>query len=40
VALLLACLELAKRSVVRMRQAEPFTSLWILRARRREEGDG
>jgi segregation and condensation protein A len=39
VALLLACLELAKRSVVRMRQAEPFTSLWIYRAPRREEAE-
>ena len=39
VALLLACLELAKRSVVRMRQASPFTALWIYRRPpRREEG--
>lgn len=29
---LLACLELAKRSLVRLRQAGPFTPLWILRA--------
>jgi segregation and condensation protein A len=36
VASLLACLELAKRSVVRVRQASPFTAVWIYRAR--EEG--
>lgn len=34
---LLACLELGKRSVVRLRQAQPFSSLWIYRAR--ERGD-
>ncbi|HYJ80461.1 MAG TPA: segregation/condensation protein A, partial [Longimicrobiaceae bacterium] len=33
VALLLACLELARRSVVKMRQASPFASLWIYRGR-------
>jgi segregation and condensation protein A len=33
VASLLACLELAKRSVVRVRQASPFTPLWIFHAR-------
>ena len=32
VASLLACLELAKRSVVRVRQAGPFAQLWIYRA--------
>ncbi|HEX8691846.1 MAG TPA: segregation/condensation protein A [Longimicrobium sp.] len=37
VALLLACLELAKRSVVRIRQASPFASLWIYRRARGEE---
>lgn len=35
VATLLACLELGKRSVVRLRQSEPFSSLWIYRARER-----
>jgi len=42
VATLLACLELGKRSVVRLRQAQPFTSLWIYRARERPQqgGDG
>jgi len=35
VASLLACLELAKRSMVRMRQNLPFASLWIYRARER-----
>jgi segregation and condensation protein A len=34
---LLACLELAKRSQVRIRQAEPFDALWIYRARRAVE---
>ena len=33
VALLLACLELAKRSRVRVRQTSPFGALWIYRAR-------
>jgi segregation and condensation protein A len=33
VASLLACLELAKRSVVRIRQAAPFATLWIYRAK-------
>jgi segregation and condensation protein A len=33
VAALLACLELAKRSRVRVRQASPFASLWIYPAR-------
>ena len=33
VAILLACLELARRSVVKMRQASPFASLWIYRGR-------
>jgi segregation and condensation protein A len=33
VATLLACLELGKRSVVRLRQNQPFASLWIYRAR-------
>ena len=33
VASLLACLELAKRSRVRVRQASPFAALWIYRAR-------
>ena len=36
VATLLACLELGKRSVVRLRQTQPFTSLWIYRARERQ----
>jgi segregation and condensation protein A len=40
VSLLLACLELAKRSVVRVRQAAPFESLWIYRARERREEEG
>jgi chromatin segregation and condensation protein Rec8/ScpA/Scc1 (kleisin family) len=35
VATLLACLELGKRNVVRLRQANPFASLWIYRARER-----
>jgi segregation and condensation protein A len=39
VATLLACLELGKRSVVRLRQAQPFASLWIYRARERREAD-
>ncbi|HEX5726116.1 MAG TPA: segregation/condensation protein A [Longimicrobiaceae bacterium] len=30
---LLACLELARRSLVRLRQAAPFASLWIYRPR-------
>ncbi|HEX2189721.1 MAG TPA: ScpA family protein [Longimicrobiaceae bacterium] len=34
---LLACLELAKRSQVRVRQAAPFAPLWVYR-RRAEEG--
>jgi segregation and condensation protein A len=34
---LLACLELAKRSMVQVRQAAPFAPLWVYR-RRREEG--
>jgi segregation and condensation protein A len=33
VASLLACLELAKRSRVRIRQTDPFAALWIYRAR-------
>jgi segregation and condensation protein A len=33
VASLLACLELAKRSRVRVRQSSPFAALWIYRAR-------
>ena len=37
VASLLACLELAKRSMVRVRQASPFASLWIYRARQERE---
>jgi segregation and condensation protein A len=37
VATLLACLELGKRSVVRLRQAQPFASLWIYRARERAQ---
>lgn len=37
VASLLACLELAKRSLVRVRQAGPFAPLWVYR-RRTEEG--
>jgi segregation and condensation protein A len=36
VASLLACLEMAKRSMVRVRQAAPFASLWIYRSRPRE----
>jgi segregation and condensation protein A len=32
VASLLACLEMAKRSMVRVRQAAPFASLWIYRS--------
>ena len=40
VSLLLACLELAKRSAVRMRQSTPFAALWIYRAKKREEGEG
>jgi segregation and condensation protein A len=36
VASLLACLELAKRSVVRMRQTTPFAAVWIYRAREGE----
>jgi segregation and condensation protein A len=39
VATLLACLELGKRSVVRLRQAHPFASLWIYRARERPAGE-
>lgn len=31
---LLACLELAKRSALRLRQSSPFSPLWIYRARR------
>jgi segregation and condensation protein A len=37
VASLLACLELAKRSMVRVRQASPFASLWIYRAKAERE---
>lgn len=37
VASLLACLELAKRSMVRVRQASPFASLWIYRAKQERE---
>ena len=37
VAALLACLELAKRSLVRVRQASPFAAVWIYRARRERE---
>jgi segregation and condensation protein A len=33
VASLLACLELAKRSMVRIRQASPFASVWVYRGR-------
>jgi segregation and condensation protein A len=33
VASLLACLELAKRSLVRLRQASPFASVWVYRGR-------
>ena len=40
VATLLACLELGKRSVVRLRQAQPFASLWIYRARERAQREG
>jgi segregation and condensation protein A len=36
VASLLACLELAKRSLVRIRQSTPFSSLWVYRAQRPE----
>jgi len=36
VASLLACLEMARRSLVRVRQASPFASLWVYRGR--EEG--
>ncbi|HEU4562439.1 MAG TPA: segregation/condensation protein A [Longimicrobium sp.] len=39
VATLLACLELGKRSVVRLRQAQPFASLWIYRARERQNSE-
>lgn len=35
---LLACLELAKRSAVRLRQAGPFAALWIYRSRGGGEG--
>ncbi|MBV9774560.1 MAG: segregation/condensation protein A [Gemmatimonadetes bacterium] len=34
---LLACLELAKRSRVRVRQAEPFAPLWVYRRRAEDE---
>ncbi|WP_420130145.1 segregation and condensation protein A [Longimicrobium sp.] len=37
VATLLASLELAKRSMVRVRQASPFASLWIYRAKQERE---
>ena len=37
VATLLASLELAKRSMVRVRQANPFSALWIYRAREKGE---
>jgi segregation and condensation protein A len=37
IASLLACLELAKRSMVRVRQASPFAALWIYRARQERE---
>jgi segregation and condensation protein A len=37
VASLLACLELAKRSMVRIRQSAPFASVWVYRGR---EGQG
>jgi segregation and condensation protein A len=37
VATLLASLELAKRSLVRVRQSVPFASLWIYRAREKGE---
>lgn len=37
VAVLLAALELAKRSMVRVRQASPFASLWIYRSRDQKE---
>jgi segregation and condensation protein A len=37
IASLLACLELAKRSMVRVRQASPFASLWIYRAKQERE---
>jgi segregation and condensation protein A len=39
VATLLACLELGKRSVVRLRQNQPFASLWIYRARERRDAE-
>ena len=34
---LLACLELAKRSLVRVRQSAPFSTLWVYRARTQGE---
>ncbi|HEX6368005.1 MAG TPA: segregation/condensation protein A [Longimicrobium sp.] len=37
VASLLACLELAKRSMVRVRQSSPFAALWIYRAKQERE---
>lgn len=37
VASLLACLELAKRSMVRVRQSTPFATLWIYRAKQERE---
>jgi segregation and condensation protein A len=37
VASLLACLELAKRSMVRVRQTAPFAALWIYRAKQERE---
>ncbi len=37
VAVLLAALELAKRSMVRVRQASPFASLWIYRSREQKD---
>ena len=37
VATLLASLELAKRSMVRVRQASPFAALWIYRAKQERE---
>jgi len=42
VATLLACLELGKRNVVRLRQTEPFDPLWIYRreGRDRQEAEG
>jgi len=42
VATLLACLELGKRNVVRLRQNVPFDPLWIYRARgeaRHDDGE-